>query len=367
MNRLKGNLFYKNDKNILDALVQQTPGKKSIQNHLKDRGILLSVEDDKEDIAHYIAPWFTSFFDQKYIVDERSGGSSAKRFSNTELLVEYDKETLQDILTEIKQDSSLGLNINITSHENTIVAKEAYVKPDFSKNVLSQNQPKTAEIEIIKTNENTILIRTNNDEQARKISSALKNKIREKNKDNYEEFLISFASITDPDTRTQFFQDLINNIEGYKTTDMKSVYVSKSDLKNDNEVDEEKLSFIKKVMLNGGSVHQSKELTTLLEAGFYITRIEWTMESISSTGDKIDLYAEFRDTTNCSDFIYALQHVYQRKRDNDFVVVGKSPSYIENSVMLPKIEKSSKQSFQRVVDNYKKNNEDLVVIDNGND
>lgn len=342
-------MFYKHDKDISDALKQKTPSKNKLQDHLKTKGLLLSTEDDKEDIAEYIAPWFTSFFDQKFIVEEKGGGNTQKKYNNVEVASEYDSEALKDILKDIKRDKDLGMNFTIKSFENSTIIEDSYTTPDFTKNVLSQNIPKTAEIEIIKTPEGKTLIRSNNDEYAKKISSIVRSKLREKNPESYDEFVVSFSAITDSTIRTNFFLNLTKDIEGYKITDMKSVAVGKIDGADSNEYEDEEdktLGYIKRVMLNGGSVHQSPELMSLLDKGFYITRIEWTMESDLLSGEKIDLYAEFKDTDKCSDFMYAIQKVYTRKQDGSFTVVGKSPSSMDNKGILPKIESSAKKAFK---------------------
>lgn len=358
MSKIKGSMFYKHDKDISDALKQKTPSKNKLQNYLKNKGLLLSTEDTKEEIAEYIAPWFTSFFDQKFIVEEKGGGNTQKKYNNVEIDYEYDNNDLKEILKSIKRDKNLDMNFTVTSHENSTIIEDSYTVPDFTKNTLSQNIPKTAEIEIIKTSEGKTLIRLNNDEHAKKISSIIRNKLREKNPESYKEFVIDFSAITDSTIRTEFFFDLTRNIEGYKTTDMKSVAVDKIDGSDsyeyqdeDEDEDDKTLGYIKRVMLNGGSVHQSPELMSLLDKEFYITRIEWTMESELLSGDKLDLYAEFKDTDNCSDFIYAIQKVYTRKQDGDFTVTGKSPSSMDNKVILPKIENSAKEAFKLAAQN----------------
>lgn len=368
MNRIKGSIFYKDDKNISDALKQQTPSKKTLENHLKSRGLLLSPDDSKEDIAEYLAPWFTSFFDQKFIVEEKGGGNTHKKFTNSEVLVDYSDSDIKDILREIKRDSSLEMNFNIKHFENSIVIEESYTKPDFTKNVLSQNIPKTAEIEIKRTAEGKVLIRSNNDEHASKITSIIRSKLQEANPEDYDEFVISFVGVTDSRIRTKFFLDLAQYIDGYKISNMKSVAVGKADptvLHEDEDVDDETLGYIKRIMLNGGSVHQSKELTNLLDQDFYITRIEWTMESEMLSGDKIDLYAEFKDTNNCSNLVYALQRVYTKKQDGGFVITGKAPSYMDNNNILPKIESSAKRAFNLAQQDF--NNEGLAESDDEDD
>lgn len=78
MSKIKGLSFYKTDKDIFDQLHQRTPSKASILEHLKQRGLLISHEEEKEELAEMISPWFTSYFDQKFIVGELGGETRKK-------------------------------------------------------------------------------------------------------------------------------------------------------------------------------------------------------------------------------------------------------------------------------------------------
>lgn len=359
MSSIKGRLFYKHDKDIWDQLIQQTPSKKSTLNYLKSRGLLLSPEDNKEYIAEYISPWFTSFFDLNFFVEESGGAFSRKRFISSEVLLDYNESNIRELVRSLNNDPDI--NATIKKNGDSFSLNDVYTTADFTKNALSQNITKVAEVEIKKTADNKILIRSNNDERARKITSKLKEQLRQNNQENYDEFLISFATLTNPKARTEFFLEILKHIDGYETTDMKSVAIGKLNTitTDESELDAKGVGLIKRIVLNGESVHHSKELTNLLTKGFYITRIEWTMISDQLSGDKIDLYAEFRDQNNCSDFMYALQKVYSSKGDGNHNVNGKSPSHIENMNILPKIEYSAKHSFKIITDRYLKNTDDL--------
>lgn len=359
MSKIKGRLFYKHDKDIWDQLIQQTPSKKSTLNYLKSRGLLLSPDDDKEYIAEYISPWFTSFFDLNFFVEENGGAYSRKRFISSEVLLDYNESNIKALVKQLNSDSDI--NVTMKKNGDSFALNEVYTTADFTKNALSQNITKVAEIEIKKTPDNKILIRSNNDDQARKITSRIKEKLKHENQDTYDEFLISFATLINSKARTEFFLEILKHIDGYETIDMKSVAIGK--LKtlstDDTELDEKGVGLIKRVVLNGESVHHSKELSNLLTNGFYITRIEWTMISNLQSGDKIDLYAEFRDPNNCSDFMYALQKVYNSKGDGTHNINGKSPSHIENINILPKIEYSAKKSFVLITKQYLQSTDDL--------
>lgn len=358
MSKIKGRLFYKHDKDIWDQLIQQTPSKKSTLNYLKSRGLLLSTDNDKEYIAEYVAPWFTSFFDLNFFVEESGGAYSRKRFISSEVLLDYNENNIKEIIKHLNTDSDI--NMTIRKNGDSFSLNDVYMTADFTKNALSQNITNIAEIEIKKTDDNKILIRSNNDDKARKITSRIKEKLKEDNQDTYDEFLISFSTLTNPKARTEFFLEILKHIDGYETIDMKSAAIGKLNSTSiDEALDEKEVSSINRVVLNGESVHYSPELSNLLKKGFYITRIEWTMVSNLQSGDKIDLYAEFRDPNNCSDFMYALQRVYNGKGDGTYNLNGKSPSHMENLAIIPKLEYSAKKAFELITQQYEQSSNDL--------
>lgn len=342
MNKIKGLSFFKTDKDIFDQLTQRTPSKTSVLEHLKQRGLLVSHQEERQDLAEMISPWFTSYFDQKFIVNELGGGNSQKKHNSTEIVLDYNAQDIQDILKEIKKDNSFIIS---QRKDGSFDITETYTKVDFTKNVLSQNTQKTAEIKIQKTEQGHILIRTNADEKANTITEVIKEKMKEKNADNYQEFEINLSTITEPANRTQFFLELINNIDGYKLIDVTSAFINKNTTQE--EVDAETVGFIKKIALNGDSVHTSSEFQRLTNDGFYLTKIEWTIQSEVATGDKIDLSAEFTDTINCSDFKYGVKRVYTAKGNGEYTA-GKPPSESDRMVILPKIELSARQSYDKI-------------------
>lgn len=353
MNNIKLRQYYKTDRDIYDQLVQKSPSKPSILEHLKFRGLLFSNQEDKQELAERISPWFTSFFDQKCIVDDLGGNGSQRKHNYSEVLVDFDIEEIKNILIDTKSE----FDFTTKQLNNSLEITHSYTKSDFTKNALSQNIQKTGEIKIEKTADNKILIRTNSDEKANQIVEVIKQKIKEKHEDAYDDFEIDLSTIIDPETRTKFLLDTVQHIEDYEIIDMKSASINMTNKPNSlEEADEEVVSFIKKIVLNGGAVHQSNELANLLKKGFYLTKVEWTMVHKLASGDKIDLYAEFEDPVNCTGFKYALQRVYPSKGNGEYNVTGKPPSEIERSTILPKLEKSAKQSYIAILEEVANNN-----------
>lgn len=361
MSNLKGKQYHKTDKDIHDQLMQRSPSKASILRHLQLRGLLFSHKIERDDLTEQISCWFTSYFDVKFIVEELGGGNSQRYNSCTEILNDLNEESIREILNDLSKECNFK---HQAQHNGSFTISKSYSTSDFTKNVLSQTIHKKAELKIERTADNIIFIRTNTDAEAVQIVHKFKDKIKEKLKEKeqeYQDFEISFESLPNAIARTEFFLEIINNINGYKTIDMKSAAINSMDTPSSitEDTDSEKIGCIKKVILNGDSVHESTELKSLLDKGFYLTKIEWTMISESLNGDKIDLCAEFEDTINCTNFKYALLRIYPRKSDSDeFVKMGKTPSSVEFSSILPKIEQSAKKSFIKIRDKYQSRNDE---------
>lgn len=352
MNKVKGNQFYTNDKDIRDQLFQRTPGLTSILNHLKQRGLLFSPAENKLDLVQDICPWFTSFFDKNFIIDELGGGNTHKRHNYSEVIIPFEKNELREVLRDLRKE----FDINIIQINNSFTISENYTKADFTKNALSQHVQKIAEIKIERTAEGNILVRTNSDEQATKIANSLKSKLKAKNSEVYEEFEIDLSNITDPTIRSNFFINIARGIKGYKLVDMRSANINMLDspIEVNGEVDEITVGKIKKMALNGGSVHEAPELISLLQKGFYFTKVEWTIEKKNSSNDKIDLYAEFQDYNECTGFRYGIQRVYSKKSDGTFSSNGKPPNEQQRQMILPLVEDSAKKTFNKILEDFAK-------------
>lgn len=154
MNNIKLRQYYKTDRDIYDQLVQKAPSKSSILDHLKYRGLLFSNQESKHELAERISPWFTSFFDQKCIVDDLGGSGSQKKHNYSEVLVDFDLEEIKSILTDTKSE----FGFTTKQLNNSLEITHSYTKSDFTKNALSQNIQKTGEIKIEKTADNKILM-----------------------------------------------------------------------------------------------------------------------------------------------------------------------------------------------------------------
>ncbi|WP_230656943.1 hypothetical protein [Psychrobacter sp. I-STPA10] len=355
MNKIKGKQFFKTDKDIYDQLVQRSPSKSSILYHLKQRGLLFSHDLDKQELAETISPWFTSYFDQKFIVDELGGSGSYSKNDYSEVLLDFDSQEIKEILSDMKSD----LGISFTQSGESLEVLKNYTKSDFTKNTLSQNIEKTAQIKLEKTKDNKILIRGNSDEEADRIINTFKEKIKEKHSDDYTEFKIDLSNISDPITRTNFLLKLSQSIEGYDICDMQSASIYKMNKPDSlTEADEETVGFIKRMVLNGGSVHTSSELNKLLSEEFYLTKIDWTMKGKLASDDKIDLCAEFNDYINCKEFRYALKRVYKSKDNGEHNSTGQPPTSIHKQKILPKIESSAKKIYNEIIKSQIDDNSD---------
>ncbi len=126
--------------------------------------------------------------------------------------------------------------------------------------------------------------------------------------------------------RIQFFRSLIDNVPGYKKTDVTDVFLFNPDQKRSSVVvaDEEENSeiagdedtdlgiHIKSASLKGGNVLESPELRGFFTRGFYLSKIVWQCRQTSLfDADVLEFEAQFGEPEFCSNFSYLVRGYYE--------------------------------------------------------
>ena len=353
-----GSIYYNTDKNVHDALQNRKFGKKVLTDQLKDRGIFVSHQEEKEELVEYCSPIFTDYHNQKFIHEVLDDTKPRSNYQSTKIETTIEASEIREICQKIVEErEAIGesTKIHISPDSKIITIQSSYTEPDYSKSVMSQNLTRTSNIRIEKT-EDGLKVRGYSDDKSLSMSKDLIGLIRDENADRtVDEIIISLEAITDSIARSEFFHRLISNINGYKIDDVKSVDVNHPKNSNSNEGDEEEediIGFIKKAVLNGGSVLNSPEFKSLNDSDFYVTKIKWSAVSEELNGDKVDFSAEFKSTDTCTDFNYSVISIYNKKKDGEYTKNGKSPSDIEKNTLLPLIEKSASEAHQFIIDKY---------------
>jgi len=219
---------------------------------------------------------------------------------------------------------------------------------------LRQRSTKTATIEIDREDKG-IIIRQQASKRAREISDNLKKIISEASDQEVVEEIISLEAFSQPEARSYFFEVLINSVSDFELETVKQVDVNYSECEDEDDVDESNsdwVGHIQKAILNGHGVLQSAEFVQLHDSGFYITKIAWTSTEILMGGDKVEFYAGFDDSDNCSEYKYLVRYVYGNKGPADYNKTSRSPSSTEKKVLTKKLEEASKIAHQAVVDKF---------------
>ena len=355
-----GSIYYNTDKNVHDALRNKKFGKKVIVDQLKDRGIFVSHQDEKEDLIEYCSPIFTDYHNQNFIHEILDDTKPRTNYQSREIKADIDVSEIRGLCQQIVSDREAkgeSTKVHYSPDSNIITIQSSYTEPDYSKSVMSQNLTRTSNIRVEKTDEG-LKVRGHSDEKSVSMSKDLINLIKEEDKDRaVDEILISLEAITDPIARSEFFHLLISNVDGYKIDDVKSVDVNHPKNSNSTEdgEEEEVIGFIKRAVLNGGSVLNSPEFKSLNDADFYVTKVKWSATSEELNGDKVDFSAEFKSTDTCTDFIYSVLRIYNRKKDGDYIKHGSTPSEIEKNILLPLVEKSALEAYQSIINKYGEN------------
>lgn len=356
-----GSIYYNTDKNVHDALQNQKFGKKVLTDQLKDRGIFVSHQDEKEELIEYCSPIFTDYHNQNFIHEILDDTKPRTNYQSRAIKADIDVSKIRELCQQIVSESEAkgeSTKVHYSPDSNIITIQSSYTEPDYSKSVMSQNLTRTSNIRIEKTSEG-LKVRGHSDEKSVNMSKDLISLIRQDDNDRtVDEILISLEAITEPIARSEFFHLLISNVDGYKIDDVKSVDVNHpKNLDSTDEDEEEIIGFIKRAVLNGGSVLNSPEFKSLDDAGFYVTKVKWSATSEELNGDKVDFSAEFKSTDTCADFNYSVLRIYNRKKDGEYIKHGKSPSEIEKNTLLPLLENSASEAHQAIINKYGENSE----------
>lgn len=364
-----GHLYYKSDKDVFDALHNRKFGKKVITEQLRDRGVLVSIEDNDEDMVEYASLLFLNYHDQQFISETLNSRSQKKNFKSWEITADLPSEDNDDFLKELTKDVKNDLekegfdSLDVTKmNDGSYLITTTYTETDYSKSLMTQNLTKSSEVRIWQDAENGIKLRGTEDKKTDLLFDKIQNKI--KDVDNSSSvFFIELSSILDSKARSEFFIELIKGIKGFVPTNVKSVSTSTINTPEASE-DGDIPPHVNKLLLTGNSVTQSEQFNDLNKAGYFITRIVWSAVQDKPLGDKFEFSAEFKDNRNCRDFSYTPLRFYSCKENGEYNISPNKLPDITISSLLTLIEDSAIIVHRSIVEKYsplnstESNNED---------
>lgn len=362
-------VFFPTEMDLYDALYSNS--QRITQNYLieliKDRGILVSDEDNREYLARY-----TSLFNHDYFEFKAISEYIARHSRNDKLTSETISTNLtEENINEIYKTATGKRPVNQEKYnmkkidKNTIRIEIIYDEIDHSKTKLIQKVTNEGFIEIIQVGGETKFRHTAN-QRIEEIKKDIMSTISILLKKEIPGSIISFENIIDTGFRTQFFTKLIANIKGFDLETVTKVKLSGRNAKSeeidtDSEEETEQLEdeitdFIKSASFDGNGLLQSIIYKQLEEKGYYITLIRWISIEKAKNPNKYEMETSFEDSDKGNGFKYSIRGIYRNKGNS---YTQKRPvKEDEERMLLGKIEESSKSVFKDIIDSIEKEGQD---------
>lgn len=330
------------DKSLYDALSQPRVTNNELRELFLERGIIISKQTDKKDLAKNFSKLTHDYYVQKRISDIFGGFLRKEKKTSLVLNDDIEKSIMTEAANLLKREIEEEQDLcQVFNDKNSLIIFITYTSTNFGKSDFSQIEKKTARFEIEKL-ENGYSIRRPDNEQTDVYLGSLLSKIEHLEKErvtsagedstklqlNIDE--ISLEHIEDNEKRTQFFTRLINEIEGYILDDVTDAYVyhPKSEVIADEEGDSTTGVHIIKSSLKGEGVLKSEELISLYDRGFYIWKIRWRVKEKNKEPNIYEFEAQFDDPLEFSGFSYISRGVKKFKSGGKY---NKNPSQLTDS------------------------------------
>jgi hypothetical protein len=358
------NLMFASDNAVRDALIKRRLTNDDLKSLFISRGILVSKETDREDLSIYFSRLNHDYYDHQAIARVMGIVSGKEKSSVTYINNTFTKDDIESSLNEVlDHQQNEGDKRKVTIREKVFELTVEYKEIDYGKSEFSQVRNKDAIISVSETNEG-ISIRWPANEYVKKIKDnlldSLAKKIEKVGNIQIEE--IELSSIRDPKMRTTFFSRLINLVEGYKLNDVTDVFVYNPKEPeagmDDDEIQANENSnlgiHITKASLSGEGVLNSKELKSLYDKGFYISKIIWTAKTEAVDSNLYKFEAQFSNPEECKAFSYMVRGVYKYRRPRTYNKNRTNVDTLDDRRFSRLLEKAAKNALTEIRDIFAK-------------
>ncbi|MEO1850047.1 MAG: hypothetical protein ABGX70_06010 [Psychrobacter sp.] len=354
-----------NDNDIYDLLIS---GKQKLTSSVlrelaRDRGILYSPEDSREELADKISLLPHDFHDISGIVQKREPAHRREKSTfvriNSVLTVEEMKEAAaaysvlsgpNETVTHRPKGGS-GYNVNLV-----------YDEFNHTRTRLLQRERREATIDFSIENEQTV-IRLPASDKAKAVVAAIKDAVEKKRKEKLVEEKIELSGLTTPSLRSKFFTRLVSSLEDYKLKNVMNLKVSSLQRGDDQDEDgldieddlgesAEKAMFaavVHSMSLSGQNLVQSQEYKELTSRGFFITAITWRSEHEREPNDIVQFDAGFEDRKAGTGFKYQVQGVYRAHKGAHRKTMVHTDD-LERTKLLSLLENTAKKVLAELLD-----------------
>jgi hypothetical protein len=330
-----GSLYYASDKAMFDALTQRKVTVAQLRELFLSRGIIISPETDKEELARQFSSFFHDYADFQKLSVLIGAHSARERTTNIDLKAALNKGQLLESLQSTKEllEDRYQDGVDFWVQGETIMCTVRYTKTDYGQSEFRQVIQKEAQIKFEPTSSGWKVTGPMND-KFKLVSAALQSQIEIVTDEKVQVVDISLLAYPDSSLRSKFFRQLIHALPKMKVVDVIDVATfnpvkdvddileEEADLLegDEPELKESKaITRITKAQLRGQGVLESEQLMGLESNGFYIWKILWhAVDDNQIDSDMYVLESQFGKQADCSDFSYIVKGVMRYQSAGEY-------------------------------------------------
>ncbi len=346
--------YYADDKDVHDILSSPKLSTKALIALCRERGIFLSEEAPREELVHYASKLPFSWTQIQQVMGAVQREDKEEKITTCKIAVEATVDEVRQAIEQVRdiRKEPRSEQYSITQgRDGKIKIKVNYTEPDFQRARLIQRRQKGDQYEVRHSqNERTDEIITQIIEELTPANSEQKPVRR----------TIDLSGVKNHEHRTQFFVNLIGEMEGFQLREVRDLKVDH--LENDpaapgvSEEDEAKekiereqlRSLVRKVALSGDNILISPQYQHLAKDGFFISKAVWTSVETLGAGRLFEFEAEFRDAANATKFAYQIRGVYNRNQDGEIEKTKSELSEAEKGVLRDCLETAAYGAVEKV-------------------
>jgi hypothetical protein len=318
--RFGPSLYFASDKVIFDALNQRSVPVDLIRELLRARGIFVSLDTPKEELARYFSRLPADYFDHRSIGARLGRVARPERVTSFELKSNISAATaiaaLQALKCEIEDD---GDTASVEVDKNLVLRFE-YEHIDYTKAEFRQVQPRDALIELVENPTGGYLVRSSENQYARSVVERFCKRLEDEVGTPLERRSVTLEGHSDPRLRTAFFENLMRSTAGFDFRTVTEAFCYKARAVADNEDDDDEVEleeqpFVERVSLRGQGVNRSFVIDDLYRNGYYVVKTVWLVRPAGRVdADELELEAQFSNPASCSEFSYQVRTVHIREQ-----------------------------------------------------
>jgi hypothetical protein len=354
------NIIYADDKDIYDLLQSGKLkfNKERILELLREHGMLISQEDEHDDLILYYSLLTHSHEELEHLLDIAEPGQRSENMTCSTIKCDVSFDQLVDAISKVEAERIGSESYNKAANQDTqrLTLFVNYTELDYGRTKLKQKRDKQSELKF-SISDGGLSIRMPSTYHADNIKNLIIKKIEEIKKESVSEQKIELSGIKTPEGRTSFFTKLIRNLSGFEMENVSSVKVDREIAKEtfeDEEEEEETTKetveegIVKKVLLDGEGLLYSSEYQELCKSGFYISKVVWTSRSTEIKGPIVEFEASLGNPPEGTDYKYAVKSVRKQKTDGSHVKNGRTPDVSEKNTYLKLLEQASWKSLAEI-------------------